>query len=148
MLQNKKWTGFVIWMENDVSIVLKDPLPCFFPIFCQCIHVWASFSFISFEYYELVECSLQFIDFGNTSPFFLAPYNKHSFLAGIFPFCLIYLHFPTIWISWIRIQHSQGLLSLGPSLTYFFFTNIWVITSSSILQSEHMLGPWLLLLCK
>ena len=70
------------------------------------------------------------------------------FLAGLCPFCLIYLYFRTIWISWILIQHSQGLLSLGPSLTQLFFTNIWVITSSSILQSEHMPGPWLLLLFK
>ena len=148
MLQNKKWTNFVIWMENEVSIVLKDPLPYFFPSFCQWLPVWASLSFISFEYYELVECSLQFMEFGNTSPCFVAPDNKHSCLAGLCPFCLIYLYFPTIWTILILIQQSQGLLYLGPSLTQLFFTNIWVINSSSILQSEHMPGPWLLLLCK
>jgi hypothetical protein len=117
MLQNKKGTDFVIWMENKVSIVLKDPLPCFFPSFCQWLPVWELFSFISFEYYELVECSFQFMEFGNTSPCFVALDKKHSFPSKALPLSFnlfifsCYLDKSDSHITFI------GILSLGPYLT-------------------------------
>ena len=106
MLQNKKWTDFVIWMENEVSIVLKDPLPCFFPSFCQWLPVWGSLPFISFEYYEMwnVPCNLWSLEILTLVLWLLV--TNIVCLADLFPFRLIYLYFPTIWISWILIQHS------------------------------------------
>ena len=115
MLQNKKWTNFVIWMENEVSIVLKDPLPCFSPSFCQWLPVWASLSFISFEYYELVECSLQFMEFGNTSPCFLAPDNKHSLPSRALP-----LLFNLFIFSYYLDKLDSHPTFIGPSLPWTF----------------------------
>jgi hypothetical protein len=113
MLQNKKWTDFVIWMENEVSIVLKDPLPCFFPSFCQWLPIWASFPFISFEFYELVECSLQFMEFGNTNPCFVALDNKHSFPSRDFP-----LPFNLFIFSYYLDKLDSHPTFIGPSLPW------------------------------
>ena len=115
MLQNKKWTDFVIWMENKVSILPKDPLLCFFPIFCQRLPVWASLSFISFEYYELVECSLQFMEFGNTSLCFVTSDNKHSLPSRALP--LLFNLF--IFSSYLDKLDSHPTF-IGPSFPWTF----------------------------
>ena len=147
MLQNKKWTDFVIW-ENEVSIVLKDPLPFFSLFFVNGSMFGHPCPLFPLNIMNLwnVPCNLSSLEILTLVLWLLI--TNIVCLARLCPFRLIYLYFPTIWISWILIQHSQGLLSLGPSLTQVHFTNRWVFTSSSILQSEHMPGPYLLLLCK
>ena len=115
MLQNKMLTDFVIWMENEVSIVLKDPLPCFFPSFCQWLPIWASLSSISFEYYELLECSLQFIEFGNTIPCFVAPDNKHNLPSRALP-----LLFNLFIFSYYLDKLDSHPTFIGPSFPWTF----------------------------